>query len=102
MQALQQYIDLYREHREVIHSHSAAPLNALREEALQMIEHNHTRHFVAMCPIYLPSYTSWLATTSIVTIAIVSCPMVYWPALCAIWPKHIPSWYLATMARWPI
>lgn len=38
MQALQQYIDLYREHREVIHSHSAAPLNALREEALQMIE----------------------------------------------------------------
>ena len=47
MQALQQYIDLYREQREVIDRHAAAPLNALREEALQCIERNglpSTRH----------------------------------------------------------
>ncbi len=38
MQALQQYIDLYREQSEVINNHSAAPLNALRTEALQVVE----------------------------------------------------------------
>ncbi len=47
MQALQQYIDLYREHHEVIDRHSSAVLNALRPEALQAIERNGlptTRH----------------------------------------------------------
>lgn len=38
MQALQQYIDLYREHHEVIDRHSTAVLNALRPAALQEIE----------------------------------------------------------------
>ena len=47
MQALQQYIDLYREHHEVINHHSTAVLNALRPAALQEIERNGlptTRH----------------------------------------------------------
>ena len=47
MQALQQYIDLYREQREVIDSHSAAIINALRPEALQCVEESglpSTRH----------------------------------------------------------
>lgn len=47
MQALQQYIDLYREHHEVIDRHSTAVLNALRPAALQEIERNGlptTRH----------------------------------------------------------
>ena len=47
MQALQQYIDLYREHHEVIDRHSTAVLNALRPTALQEIERNGlptTRH----------------------------------------------------------
>lgn len=38
MQALQQYIDLYKEHHEVIDKHSARVLNALRPEALRCIE----------------------------------------------------------------
>ena len=47
MQALQQYIDLYREHHEVIDRHSSAVLNALRPAALQEIERSGlptTRH----------------------------------------------------------
>ena len=47
MQALQQYIDLYREHHEVIDRHSTAVLNALRPAALQEIERiglPNTRH----------------------------------------------------------
>ena len=47
MQALQQYIDLYREHHEVIERHSAPVLNAMRREALQAVESNglpSTRH----------------------------------------------------------
>lgn len=38
MQAIQQYIDLYREHRDVINNHSAEALNALRQEALAQTE----------------------------------------------------------------
>ena len=47
MQALQQYIDLYREHHEVIDRHSTAVIKALRPAALQEIERNGlptTRH----------------------------------------------------------
>lgn len=40
MQALQQYIDLYREQCDVINRHSSPVLNALRDEALQSIERN--------------------------------------------------------------
>lgn len=40
MQALQQYINLYREQREVIDNHSARVMNALRPYALQMVEQN--------------------------------------------------------------
>lgn len=35
MQAIQQYIDLFREHRETIECHSAEVLNALRSDALE-------------------------------------------------------------------
>lgn len=38
MQALQQYIDLYRTQREVIDHHSAEVLNVLRPEALRWVE----------------------------------------------------------------
>ena len=37
MQAIQQYIDLYREQHEVIDQHSTQVLNALRPEALRRI-----------------------------------------------------------------
>ena len=37
MQAIQQYIDLFREHRETIERHSAPVLNALREQALECV-----------------------------------------------------------------
>lgn len=38
MSALTQYIDLYRENGETLRSHSAAPLNALRPKALEVLE----------------------------------------------------------------
>lgn len=38
MQALQQYIDLYREQHDVINKHSTPILNALRPEALRSVE----------------------------------------------------------------
>lgn len=38
MQVLQQYIDLYRKQHEVIDRHSAEVLNALRPEALRLVE----------------------------------------------------------------
>lgn len=63
MQALQQYIDLYREQREVIDSHSAGVLNALRPEALQCVEQcglSTTRHedykHTDLEAIYAPDY----------------------------------------------
>lgn len=39
MNALRQYIDLYTAHRELVDSHSAAPLNRLRPEALEALRH---------------------------------------------------------------
>ncbi len=37
-EALRQYVDLYREHKELIDSHSAPAVNALREEACRRLE----------------------------------------------------------------
>ena len=63
MQAIQQYIDLYNQQREVIDGHSAAVLNALRPEALQQVmtaglpttrdeEYKHTDLEAAYAPDY--------------------------------------------------
>lgn len=38
MAALNQYLDLYRQHGDLIAQHSAAPLNALRHEAYRVLE----------------------------------------------------------------
>ena len=38
MNALQQYIDLYRQHRELLERHAPAALNALRPAALAALD----------------------------------------------------------------
>lgn len=38
MSALQQYLDLYRQHRDILDSHSAEPVNGRREEAYAILE----------------------------------------------------------------
>ena len=39
--ALKQYIDLYKSHREAIEAHAPAAMNALRAEALEVLEQGH-------------------------------------------------------------
>ncbi len=63
MQALQQYIDLYRDQREVIDRHSADVLNALRPEALRLVEkcklpttRHEDFHHTDMEALYAPDY----------------------------------------------
>lgn len=63
MQAIQQYIDLYREQHEVIDQHSTQVLNALRPEALRRIEsctlpstkHEDYQH-TDLAAMYAPDY----------------------------------------------
>lgn len=63
MQALQQYIDLYRDQREVIDRHSAEALNELRPQALRFLEENELPstkheeyHHTDLAAMFAPDY----------------------------------------------